>query len=88
MLLECGKGGPCPALANELAKAGLTSKAEEKWISKFPVEGFKAPTQKLVQVRENNKSSQTLGPIFNIESSRPETLARAGLLPQTLNPKP
>jgi uncharacterized protein (DUF302 family) len=50
MLLECGKGGPCPNLANALHKAGLTSRAEAKWISKMPVEGFKAPTEKLVQV--------------------------------------
>jgi hypothetical protein len=58
MLLECGKGGPCPALANELAKAGLTSNAERKWIGNFPVEGFKAPTQKLVQVGKDTESSR------------------------------
>ena len=53
MLAECGRGGPCPGLATALKKAGLTTAAEAKWVSKMPVEGFKSATQMLDQEYNN-----------------------------------
>jgi len=73
MLLECGRGGPCPALANELAKAGLTSNAERKWIGNFPVEGFKAPTQKLMQVGSKGASKQVAKGLSSYLFSKPHS---------------